>query len=145
MRFFFYGTLSEGMDNPVIAAIRPKLGRARAATVAGKLYAIPERDGWYPALMAGDGVVEGFLYETGPAFGTEDLALLDRYEAFDPADPEACEYVREPIAVRAGDWEGTAEAYRYAAALPPTARPIAEPSFAAFLAANGYRPLAPRD
>jgi len=144
-RFFFYGTLSAGMDNPVIAAVRPKLGPGRPARVAGRLHAIPERDGWYPALVAGDGLVEGQVYAVGPGFTADDLALLDRYEAFDPDDPEGSEYIRTVIVVETDGGPLAADAYLYRAALPASARPIAEPSFAAYLAAHGYRPLAPRD
>lgn len=143
--FFFYGTLSEGMDNPVIAAIRPKLGPGKPASVSGRLFAIPEREGWYPALTPGDGRVMGYLYSVTPAFTSDDLAALDRYEAFDPDRPEASEYVRGPMRITADGEKIVADVYRYAAKLPETARLIAEPSFAAFLATNGLRALAPRD
>ena len=157
MRFFFYGTLGEGMDNPTITAIRPRLGPARAAATRGALFALPDRDGWYPGLLPdpGGAAIRGVLYEPGADFTAADLARLDAYEAFDPARPEASEYIRRAIEVepcgemgteprQGGEWL-SAEAYVYNRPLPPGARPIAQGSFAAFLAANGVRALAPRD
>ncbi|MET0180152.1 MAG: gamma-glutamylcyclotransferase family protein [Novosphingobium sp.] len=148
LRLFFYGTLGEGMDNPVIRSIRPKLTAARPATTRGTLHALPDRDGWYPGLLPDPAgrPVEGMLYDAGPAFTAHDLATLDAYEAFDPADLAACEYVRREIEVTVGGSETlTAQAYVYHRPLPPGARRIAEASFAAFLAAHGLRALAPRD
>jgi gamma-glutamylcyclotransferase (GGCT)/AIG2-like uncharacterized protein YtfP len=148
LRLFFYGPLGEGMDNPVINAARPKLGAARPATARGALYALPDRDGWYPALIADEGgrPVQGVLYAPGPAFTAADLAALDAYEAYDPADEPGSEYVRRAIAVEVGGRDVmTAQAYLYNRPLPQDARAIAEASFAAFLAAHGLRALAPRD
>jgi len=147
MRLFFYGTLGEGMDNPVIRAIRPKLRRIGPATVRGELYAIPDRDGWYPALVPADdgGEIEGSLYEATSDFTSDDLARLDGYEAFDPKDQTGSQYVRRSITVTCGGKIAEAEVYLFNAALPAGSRPIAEPSFAAFLAAYGLKPLAPRD
>jgi len=147
MRFFFYGTLGEGMDNPTIRAIRPKLMPGRPATVRGSLHCIPDRDGWYPALTVagGESAVEGMIHDTRASFTPDDLARLDAYEAFDPADEAASQYVRRTIDV---DCEGSlvpAEAYLFNGALPPEARRVEQPSFAAFLAAHGFKPLAPRD
>lgn len=148
MRFFFYGTLGEGMDNPVIRAIRPKLMPGRAARVRGVLDAIPDRNGWYPALTpADDGPqVRGMVYETGLAFTADDLAALDAYEAYDPTDEPGSQYVRRPIEATCDDGDTVrAEVYVFNAALPADARRIEQPSFAAFLAAHGLKALAPRD
>jgi len=147
MRFFFYGTLGAGMDNPMIRAIRPKLGPARRAAVRGHLYALPDRDGWYPALLlqADGGVVEGVVHDAGEDFTARDLATLDAYEAFDPEDEAASQYVRREIAVRCEGAALVAQAYLFNAPLPPEACRIEQPSFAAFLAAHGFKPLAPRD
>lgn len=146
--FFFYGTLGEGMDNPTITAIRPKLGPGRPATARGSLFALPDRDGWYPGLLPGGGeaLVRGVLYAPGAEFTAADLARLDAYEAFDPADEAASEYVRREVEVTTADRElSRAQAYLYNRPLPPGARRIEHGSFAAFLSANGLRPLAPRD
>ena len=147
MRFFFYGTLGEGMDNPTIRAIRPKLQPGRPATVRGTLHAIPDRDGWYPALTLADEAppVEGMLYETKPSFTAEDLARLDAYEAYDPVDEADSQYVRRRVEVDCVGERVQAQAYLFNAELPAEARRIAQASFAAFLAAHGLRALAPRD
>ncbi|MET0180557.1 MAG: gamma-glutamylcyclotransferase family protein [Novosphingobium sp.] len=148
LRLFFYGTLGEGMDNPVANAVRPKLGPSRPATARGTFYALPDRDGWYPGLLADedDRPVQGVVYEPGTAFTAADLARLDAYEAYDPEDLPGSEYVRRSIAVTVGPNEPlAADAYLYNRPLPAGARPIEEASFAAFLAAHGLRALAPRD
>ena len=146
MRFFFYGTLGEGMDNPTIRAIRPKLLPGRPASVRGRLHAIPDRDGWYPALtLAEDAQVGGMLYETSPLFTAEDLARLDAYEAYDPLDEAASQYVRRTVEVDCTGERVQAQAYLFNAELPAEARRIAQTSFAAFLAAHGLKALAPRD
>jgi gamma-glutamylcyclotransferase (GGCT)/AIG2-like uncharacterized protein YtfP len=146
LRLFFYGTLGEGMDNPAITPVRPRLGAARPATARGTLYAIPERGGWYPALVTGEGLVRGVLNTPGPAFTADDLATLDAYEAYDPADLATCEYVRREIEVAPDGGEPVlAHAYLYHRPLPATATRIEQDSFAGFLAVHGHQPLAPRD
>ncbi|MET0250573.1 MAG: gamma-glutamylcyclotransferase family protein [Novosphingobium sp.] len=148
LRLFFYGTLGEGMDNPVITPMRPKLGPPQAAFVHGVLYALPDRDGWYPGLLADarGAPVRGVLYQPGETFTAADLAALDSYEAFDPQDEGASEYVRRLVDVTtASGEEVTAHAYLYNRPLPQGARRIEQDSFAGFLAAGGLRALAPRD
>ena len=97
-------------------------------------------------LADGSKAIEGVLYAPGPEFTAADLAVLDAYEAFDPADEASSEYVRREIEVATAEGERvTAEAYVYNRALPAAARRIEEGSFAGFLAAHGLLPLAPRD
>lgn len=142
MRFFFYGTLMAGSDNPmarlVEAALHP-LGPARAR---GVLHAVPDPRGWYPALLPGEGMVEGRLYEGNLA--AADLARLDRYEDYDPVGPEASLYLRRPMIVTPSDEEPClAEAYLFNQPLPEGARPILGGDFQAWLVEHGLRPFAP--
>ncbi|MFT4027873.1 MAG: gamma-glutamylcyclotransferase family protein [Novosphingobium sp.] len=131
LRFFFYGTLIGGGP----PAVRQALGKLRdlgPARAAGAVHAIPDPGGWYPALVAGEGTVAGRLYEATPDFGEADLAALDAYEEFDPADPAGSPYLRVPIA------EGL-QAYRFNRPLPPDARPIPDGDFAAWIGREGLR------
>ncbi len=138
MRFFFYGTLIAGSGNPVARAIHARLCPVGPATTKGRLHAIPDPDGWYPALLPGTGTVHGRLYETAADFAAADLALLDAYEDFDPARPAASLYRREPVIVlEAGGAEGPAEAYRFNRSLPADALPVPGGDFARWLAARG--------
>jgi gamma-glutamylcyclotransferase (GGCT)/AIG2-like uncharacterized protein YtfP len=136
MRFFFYGTLLEGSDNPVAREIHSLLEPVGAARVAGQLFAIPNPDGWYPALLGGGGEAHGMLYAARPQFSADDLARIDAYEDFDPANPEASLYIRRSISLVEG---GEAQAYVWKRPLPDGARPISHGDFRRWLADQGLR------
>jgi gamma-glutamylcyclotransferase (GGCT)/AIG2-like uncharacterized protein YtfP len=143
MRFFFYGTLIADSGNPVAAAAHVRLRDLGPATARGALHAIEDElgEGWYPALLAGAGPVLGQLYEAAPGFGEADLAALDAYEGFDPADPAASLYVRATIVVTdAGGAFHEAQAYSFNRPLPPGAQPIADGDFHTWLAREGLKP-----
>ena len=115
-----------------------KLQGIGPATVAGALYGVPDPQGWFPALIAGAGVVHGWLYEAGPEFGEADLAQLDAYEDFDPEHPERSLYIRDMI--EAAGEDGTrceAQVYRFAQPLPEGSRAIPGGHFRAWLAEQG--------
>lgn len=138
MRFFFYGTLLAGSDNPVASFVHEKLELVGPATARGALHGVPDPDGWYPALLPGEGEVHGRLYAAGESFTAADLARLDAYEDFDPARPEASLYLRLPVAVRGPDGaEQAAQAYVFNRPLPDGARPIPEGDFRAWLDGQG--------
>ncbi len=137
MRFFFYGTLVAGSGGRLARSVHAKLRPLGPASAEGRLYGIPDPDGWYPALLPGDGVVWGWLYDAGPSFSEDDLAALDRYEEFDPAAPGASLYLRAPLTVTAGGARIIAEAYAFNQPLPAGARPIPAGDFAAWLAEHG--------
>lgn len=139
MRFFFYGTLVAGSGNAVARAVHSRLVDLGPATVRGALHAVPDPDGWYPALVSGEGAVHGRLYRAGDGFSAGDLARMDAYEDFDPADPAGSLYVREAMAVLSGGRELEAQAYRFAVGLPVGSRPIPGGDFAAWLAEHGLR------
>jgi len=135
MRFFFYGTLLDGSDNPVAQWVHGKLRAVGPATCRGTLHAIPDPRGWYPALLSGDGIVQGRLYASRNGFAPADLARLDAYEDFDPADPAGSLYLREDIATSSGD----AQAYRFNRPLPDGARLIPGGDFRGWLASEGLQ------
>lgn len=138
MRFFFYGTLLAGSGNAVARAVHARLCELGPAVVSATLYGVPDPQGWFPALIAGEGVVKGRLYETGPGFGAADLARLDAYENFDPARPERSLYIREEFAVTGADGRcSEAQAYRFAQPLPAGSRAIEAGDFRAWLAGEG--------
>jgi len=107
VKLFFYGVL---MDHVARGDVRDRLaglGPGQPATAVGRLYAVPDPQGWYPALMydAGSpdghqpGLVHGMLHDSGQV----DLAALDRFEGVDPRDPHAGDYRRAEISVTTAD------------------------------------------
>ena len=138
MRFFFYGTLIAGSGNRVAAALQDKLVCLGPAAARGRLYAVSDGRGHYPALLPGHGVVHGMLYETLPAFSRHDLAEMDAYEEYDPRRHASSLYHRRPIAIRVADAQTVrAQAYVYRRALPMAAKLIADGDFRAWLARTG--------
>jgi gamma-glutamylcyclotransferase (GGCT)/AIG2-like uncharacterized protein YtfP len=135
--FQFYGTLLDGSDNPVARDVHRLLEPVGPSTVRGTLHAVPDATGWFPALLAGEGVVHGRLYRARPGFGPSDLARLDAYEDYDPADPQGSLYVREDVTAACRGQEARAQVYRFNQPLPDGARPIAGGDFRAWLAATG--------
>ena len=140
MFFFFYGTLLDGSDNPVAASVHARLRAIGPAAVRGALHAIPDPEGWYPALLSGDGLVHGRLYEAAAAFGESDLARLDAYEDYDPRKPERSLYLREAMTATAGDGSSCeVQAYRFNLPLPVGACVIDGGDFRAWLNRQGLQ------
>lgn len=132
---FFYGVLQEGLgldggDWPFLTG----LGLGAPATTQGALYAIPDKGGWYPALVLTQArfstIVHGTLYD---ASGIEDLAAIDAFEGAD--------YARQAIPVDGWDGYGDtqADAYIWTADLPAGSVPIADGNFAQWLKQTGNR------
>ncbi len=145
-RFFFYGTLVAGSGNRVERAAHRALVPLGPATVQGRLFAIPDARGWYPALVPGEGRVAGRLYGLSSSFSAALLARLDAYEECRPGARRASAYWRCPLlAARSGSACGArvvlAQAYVYDCRLPRTARPIEQGDFPAWLAEHGLAPL----
>lgn len=141
-KFFFYGTLSHEMSNPVATTVHRKLNAGKPAFVHGRLYAIPHCDGYYPALLAtADGyAIKGNLYEANQDFTYADLDLLDEYEEFYPDDLESSEYLRQRIpVVLSGGKSVDADAYLYNASLPSDAIEITGGCFATFMGDHGFQ------
>ena len=133
MRFFFYGTLQSGSWNPVARRIHARLMPEGPGQVRGQLHAVPDRDGWFPALLDGPGIVQGEVCRAGPDFSPADLAALDAYEDFDPADPARSLYLRRSLPLLSG---GLAQVYCFNQPLPPGARPIPDGDFRGWLLAT---------
>lgn len=136
--FFFYGTLMAGSDNPVARAVHARLRDAGPATATGALHAVPDSEGWYPALLPGAASVRGHLYEIAPDFTAEDLARADAYENVDPQDEAGSLYRRTEITVDRRDGGAVeAEAYFFNQPLPAGSRSIEDGDFRAWLAREG--------
>lgn len=141
-RFFFYGTLLHGSENRVARRAHRALVSLGPARVRGRLYAIPDRRGWYPALVSGAGWVHGYLYAARRGFSPADLARLDAYEQCWPGNRMASQYWREAIMVRHGSGRRFhAQVYRHVANLPRGATEITGGDFREWLKAKGGRPF----
>lgn len=138
MLFFFYGTLIAGNSNPAACRVHARLVPRGAAVARGRLYAIADPAGWYPALVAGDGAVCGQLYAAGPGFSTDDLTALDAFETCFPDLPELSDYLREVRPVTdAGGTVHEAQVYLWNRPVPPGAPLVGDGDFARWLAAQG--------
>jgi len=142
MRFFFYGTLLAGSDNPAATHLHARLTPLGPARARGALYAIADPQGWFPAMVehapGQDEAVHGMIYETAPGFGPEDLVLMDSYEDCDPLAPEASLYLRREIAVTMADGSAlNAQAYVWNRPLPADARRIDGGDFRCWLSDQG--------
>jgi len=144
-RFFFYGTLIAGSGNAVAERVHARLTPLGPAAIRGRLFAIPDPDGWYPALVPGSKIVRGVLYEALPSFGDRELFLLDRFEGFDPANRARSLYQRRSLTIdNAMDDKSVAQAYVYASRLPAGARPVHSGDFAGWIKRSGGRLFTPR-
>jgi len=119
--FFFYGTLIAGSGNRFERAAHAALGPGVAGQVQGALYAVPDPQGWYPALMEGSGLACGMVY---PVLAGLDVQALDVYEGV--------EYRRQAVEVATAAGSVWAQAYVWAGALPHRALPIADGDFLGF-------------
>ncbi len=134
MRFFFYGTLQGGSPNPVAHRIHARLVAEGPGQVRGQLHALPDRAGWFPALLDGPGTVQGQVWLAGPDFSAADLAAMDAYEDFEPANPARSLYLRRNLPLVAG---GLVQVYCFNQPLPPGALPIPDGDFRGWLASTG--------
>ena len=132
-RFFFYGTLMAGSGNPVASQLHARLHPLGRATVPGALFAILDPQGWYPALLPGEGLVHGTLHAAAADFAEADLAAIDAFEDFAPGNPAASLYCRVALPVSLASGEvSEAQVYCYNRALPEGALAIPGGDFAAF-------------
>ncbi len=128
---FFYGVLRPDVAQwPFLEG----LGAGLPATTRGALYAIPDPDGWYPAMLPGTGLVHGACHEVGAV----DLAAVDAFEGADYARVEV-----ECAKGMGGSVPQTkTHAYLWTAPLPANAEPIPNGDFARWLAETGYTAFA---
>ena len=144
MPLFFYGVLMPGLVSGRMAELVALLGPPRPATVSGRLFAVPDPRGHYPVMIAAEGAgrVSGSVLTPGSLFGTGELAELDAFEGFDPAEPAASEYVRKKLPATVADGLMlSADAYRWNRAIGTNFIPIPHGDFARYLAESGARAL----
>jgi gamma-glutamylcyclotransferase (GGCT)/AIG2-like uncharacterized protein YtfP len=142
MQFFFYGTLQAGSDNPVAQMVHALLEPLGAAQVAGALFAVPDPDGWYPALLPGTDVVHGQLYRAAAGFDAAALDRMDAYEDYRPGDPAGSLYVRGEAALL--DRPGTAQVYHFNQPLLAGCLPLPSGDFRAWMAGSDKAAFAGR-
>lgn len=136
MRFFLYGTLLPGGGHPLARSLAGVLGDGVPATVRGRLHAIPDPAGWYPALLpdpAGN-EISGLVFRAREGFTPAHLAAMDAFEGHDPAWPDAGDYRRILVEVTSCSERIVATAWVWQAPIPHGARMIAGGSFEDFLA-----------
>ena len=141
---FFYGVLMPGLVSGRMAELVALLGPPRPATVSGRLYAVPDERGHYPVMIAAEGAgrVSGAVLAPGPLFGPAELAELDAFEGFYPADPTASDYLRGRLPATLADGQTLAtDAYRWNRPVAADFIPIPHGEFARYLAASGARAL----
>ncbi|MFK7925284.1 MAG: gamma-glutamylcyclotransferase [Bacteroidia bacterium] len=88
---FFYGSLKQAYPTQDQLGIRTAIRFVSEVQTQGDLYDL----GAYPAMVHGDGIVYGELYELADE---QALPILDEYEGFDPDAPASSLYVRELLA-----------------------------------------------
>lgn len=138
MKLFFYGVLMDHVAGGPVRDLLSGIGPGVPAWTCGTLYAVPDPQGWYPALLPGAGRVRGMLHDAGAV----DLAALDRFEGVDPVHPSAGDYHRAEIAVETAAGE-PAQAFAYLWNHRPAAGLIHLPDgdFSCWLKQMGYRPF----
>jgi gamma-glutamylcyclotransferase (GGCT)/AIG2-like uncharacterized protein YtfP len=85
-RIAFYGTLLSVHGAQDHLGIRERCRFVAACTLPGRLYDF----GDYPALIDGDGLIYGEVFEVDD----ETLHIIDAFEGYDPGEPGAGDYVR---------------------------------------------------
>ncbi|SFF74227.1 Uncharacterized conserved protein YtfP, gamma-glutamylcyclotransferase (GGCT)/AIG2-like family [Novosphingobium sp. CF614] len=134
VRLFVYGTLQPLAGTRMARWIAARLTRAEPACVPGRLFAVRDGRGWFPALVPARSAarVRGTLCELMLTSG--ELVLLDRYEGI--------EYRRVWLPVRMdGGSRMRAQAYRWRLALPPKSPMIAGGDFLDWLRRTGRQPF----
>ena len=141
MHLFFYGTLTHEHANLATREVLLRLVLVGRGRVAGQLHAVPTAQGWYPALLPGDGQVSGWVYRAGAGFDAQCLARLDAWEDYDPRRPRRSEYLRRRIPVQLARGRTLiAQAYLWNRPVVPAMVPLPGGDFTAWLAAPARRP-----
>ncbi|QGN54863.1 gamma-glutamylcyclotransferase [Novosphingobium sp. Gsoil 351] len=141
---FFYGVLMPGLVSGRMAALVGLLDPGIAATVRGTLYAVADRRGHYPVLVAdpAGGTVAGRVHAPGPGFGAAELAEMDAFEGYLPDDPGRSDYIRRALPATLADGRATAcEAYVWNRAVDGDLVRIPHGDFARYLVETGMNPL----
>jgi len=137
MRLFLYGTLMEGSGNPTAAWLHDRLEPGLQAYALGRLYAVEDPQGWYPAFVPdpSGGRVFGMVHETTSRFDMSCLDVLDAYEGYQPGSPGQSEFLRQLVSVRLIESGHLVEVqvYTWANAVTENQVEIASGDFARFL------------
>ena len=123
MKLFLYGTLMGAADTAMARWLNERVTASREASVPGVIYAVPSRDGWYPALLRGPGRVRGVIADC--ALERRELARLDQYEGR--------EYRRKAMRARTGERTEVAQAWIWHGPLPGDAAAIPSGDFLGWL------------
>lgn len=137
LALFLYGTLQPVADTAMARWLALRIEDASAATMLGRLLAIPGGSGWFPALVPGAAWdrCQGTLVLA--ALGPGDLARLDRYEGR--------EYRRMAARVRLASGSLRAAAvYRWRTPAPARSLNIAGGDFLTWLERTGRRSFTAR-
>ena len=102
-KLFVYGTLMPGESN--YGLIERYVRSARPGCIEGVLVDL----GAFPALIAGDGIVEGMLLE----LASEAMAVTDRLEGFHPEGDHSLYLRKEVMAQFHGGEQVTAWTYEF--------------------------------
>ncbi|HVF10966.1 MAG TPA: gamma-glutamylcyclotransferase family protein [Abditibacteriaceae bacterium] len=89
---FVYGTLLPELVPPTLTRLAAQLRPVAPARVRGRLYDLT----FYPGAVvdaAADSYITGYVYALPE--DPELLSFIDRYESFDPADPQYSLYLRQ--------------------------------------------------
>lgn len=137
---FLYGTMLPHLARGRSGLLAASLGEGRAATVHGRLYAVVCPEGAYPVLRSDEsGAVVGQVHEIPRKPGW--LARLDRYEAYDPANELASDYLRREVTALLADGSLLrVQAYIGRESGVQGLAPIAHGDFPRFLAETRLRP-----
>ncbi len=119
---FAYGTLQPGLVPASMSQVAAKLTPIGEGFVRGVLYDLGRYPGAIPDANSQTRIT-GNVLELPPDAGV--LTQLDAYEGFDPASPDASEYVREPQTVELADGRSL-ECWFYRYNLPVNAAQIIE-------------------
>lgn len=145
---FAYGTLQPHAATPAARWLARRLVASRPASVPGRLYAIPDRDGWYPAALPARSAARIRGTVCLVRLTRADRLWLDRYEGRDYRRVTC----RVPAVGEEGAGAGTgtgarrgrATIYLWRAPLPPGARPLRGGSFLDWLRDNRCKAYGPR-
>ena len=137
---FFYGVLMADVAPEPVRALLAGLGPGGPGHVCGRLFACADPGGCYPVLVHDPQgpPVRGMIHQAGMV----DIAALDRFEGYDPADLAGSHYLRASVLAFPDFGPPVeAQAYLYNGSLTQGLEAIPHGDFARYLAETGHRPF----
>jgi gamma-glutamylcyclotransferase (GGCT)/AIG2-like uncharacterized protein YtfP len=107
LSFFVYGSLKPGFHNFEIFLEKHNL-EYQKATVLGDLYGLKDKN--YPALIKGDKLIEGYVFQTNDQ---QLICDLDKLENYFENNHDGCEYLKTLTDVTITNTNEIIEAYVY--------------------------------